>query len=64
MERFLKSKLKLGDKAMHTEDDCFQRYFALQSGSSLPTFQWCLLPPSSRQLLIAHIPDNGGSKHL
>jgi hypothetical protein len=32
------------------EDDCLLRYFAVQSGRSLPTFQRCLPPPLDTQM--------------
>jgi hypothetical protein len=40
------------------EDSCLLGCCAMHSGTSLLTFQGCLLPPSSV------CPDDGGSKHF
>jgi hypothetical protein len=49
-----------GSQCGESEDDCLLGCYIVCSGRCLPTFQTCLLPPSS----YAQRPDNKGSKHV
>jgi hypothetical protein len=57
-EREEKQKSEIsGSHSSEYEDGCLLGCCAMQPGRSLPTFQRCLLPPSSGQY-------DGGGKHL